>query len=152
MVKKGMGSHRNAGTGMVTEKSAGAIVFFAGDPVEFLLLRAKYWEFPKGLIELKESEQEGAVREVREETGLDISLVSDFRESIDYVYRRKDGTPVKKQVVYFLGKAKTRDFKISWEHQEARWLTFEQAMKTLEYENSRALFEKARERIEQIKK
>lgn len=135
---------------MAMEKSAGAIVFLASEPVEFLLLRSKHWGFPKGLIEAKESEQEGAVREVHEETGLTVALVSDFRESVDYFYRRQDGTLVKKQVVYFLGKAKTRAFKISWEHQEAQWVTLEQAMEILEYENARALLQKANNRIEQL--
>lgn len=143
--KVGKSGHR-----VVTEKSAGAVVFIAAKPVEFLLLRAKHWEFPKGLIEAKESEQGGAVREVREETGLDVALVPHFRESIDYFYRRQDGTLVKKQVVYFLGHAKTRAFKISWEHQEAQWMTLEQAMGILEYENSRALLQKANKRIWQL--
>jgi 8-oxo-dGTP pyrophosphatase MutT (NUDIX family) len=131
---------------LVLEKSAGAIVYSPGTPVEYLLLRSRHWEFPKGLIDADESELDAAAREVREETGLEVDLVPGFRESIQYFYRRgKGGALVKKEVIYFLGKARERAFKISWEHQEARWVTLEQAMELLEYENYRGMLTKANE-------
>lgn len=134
---------------LVLEESAGAVVLYRGAETMYLLLRARHWEFPKGLIASHESEEDAAIREVGEETGLEISLLTGFRETIEYFYRRKESGPlVKKKVVYFLGEAKTMAHKISWEHQEARWVTFREGLELLEYENAREILRRAREQIE----
>ncbi len=132
---------------MIFEKSAGAVVFARGKQVEYLLISQNYWEFPKGMIDPDEGETAAARREVREETGLEVELIPGFRESIQYFYRHKDGALVKKQVVYFLGEAKSRKVQLSWEHREARWVTFDEAMNLLQYENARTILKKANERI-----
>lgn len=126
------------------EKSAGAVVFYRGAEIEYLLIRSTYWEFPKGLIDAKESEGDAARREVLEETGLDVEFVGEFRKTVQYFYRRKqNGALVKKYVVYFLGEAKTRDVRFSWEHQEAQWLPYAQALEMLPYENAREILRQA---------
>ena len=59
------------------EKSCGALVFRrASQGLEVLLLkhRAGHWDFPKGHVEAGESEQETALREVLEESGLTVKL------------------------------------------------------------------------------
>lgn len=124
------------------EKSAGAVVFHRGERIEYLLIYATYWEFPKGLVEPNESETEAAVREVREETGLEVALVPGFRQEIDYLYRRGPQL-VKKQVAYFLGEAREVQVQVSWEHEKAQWVTFEQALAELKFENARAMLRKA---------
>jgi 8-oxo-dGTP pyrophosphatase MutT (NUDIX family) len=122
------------------------VVFHPGPPAKYLLLYSRYWEFPKGLVATEESEENAAVREVREETGLSIQLVPGFRESIQYFYRRGRGGPlVKKQVVYFLGETEELGFKTSWEHQEARWVTFGEALELIDYKNAREILVKANE-------
>lgn len=52
--------------------SAGAVIYRKrGTQLEFLLLRSfKYWDFPKGHVEANEDPWDGALREVREETGI----------------------------------------------------------------------------------
>lgn len=133
---------------LLIEKSAGAVVFFRAEPLQYLLIRSTYWEFPKGLVDPAESEVDAARREVREETGLEISLVPDFCEVIQYFYRRREtGGLVKKQVIYYLGEAPTQQVHVSWEHQEALWVTFEQALERLQYENARAILTRANERL-----
>lgn len=130
------------------EKSAGAVVFFRGVPIEYLLIFSTYWEFPKGLIDPHESPREAALREVREETGLEIRLIPDFQEEIGYFYRRREtGTLVKKQVVYFLGEAPSKEVKLSWEHHQARWASFAEALALLPHENARAILRKAHARV-----
>lgn len=133
---------------LLLEKSAGAVVFAREAEIRYLLLRSRHWEFPKGLIDANESELDAAVREVGEETGLQITLVPGFRETVEYFYRRKEsGAPVKKEVVYYLGEAKTTAYKISWEHQEARWVTLDEALELIEYTNAREILRRADEKI-----
>ena len=93
------------------EKSAGIIPFRRSENgIEYLLLhsgmvrnRDAAWEFPKGSIEVDEEEQEAALREIGEETCLEaVELLPDFRDQVDYQYRR-NGNPVEKTVVFFLG-------------------------------------------------
>ena len=90
---------------MKREKSCGALVVRKnGESYDLVLLRHRFgghWSFPKGHVEAGENEQQTALREVREETGLTIRLLDGFRESVEYF--PKPG--VKKQVVYFLGEA-----------------------------------------------
>ncbi len=127
-----------------SEKSAGAIVFYRGKRTEYLLIHATYWEFPKGRIDADESERAAAVREVREESGLDVQLLDGFREEVNYFYRRREtGLLVRKQVVYFVGEATTQAVNLSWEHQQSQWLSYEAALEQLKYSNARALLEKA---------
>src|SRR5512143_1432219 len=128
------------------EKSAGAIVYHRGRPLEFLLIAAGYWEFPKGRVDADESEVEAALREVHEETGLDVRLQDGFRRETSYFFRRhRDGALVKKQVVYFLGEATTRDVRLSSEHQDKAWLTYDDALKRLRHDSSRQLLTAARQ-------
>ena len=70
---------------------------------EFLLLfqrGSRSWSFPKGHMEAGEAETQTALRELREETGLEARLVPGARTVVEYGLTY----PVRKQVVLFLGK------------------------------------------------
>lgn len=43
---------------------------------------AGYWEFPGGKVEAPESPEEAAVRECREETGLEVVVVGEYPEAL----------------------------------------------------------------------
>jgi 8-oxo-dGTP pyrophosphatase MutT (NUDIX family) len=102
-----------------------------------LLLNAGHWDFPKGNMELGETELQTVLREVEEETGLkDITTIAGFRRVIEYYYRR-EGKNVHKQVVYLLAKTVDDRVVISREHQSFGWFSFEEAKKQASYENSR---------------
>lgn len=122
--------------------SAGAVIFYRGNQIEYLLLRSTYWGFPKGHIEPGEDERTAALREVREEAGLEITLLDGFREVDTWSFLRQ-GERVEKQAVYFLGQAKHRLVRLSREHTEMIWLPFEEALARLNYEGGRAILEKA---------
>ena len=124
------------------EKSAGALVFHRGRDLEFLLIRSTYWEFPKGLIEVEESETAAAVREVCEESGLAVELIPRFREELNYFYRR-EGALIQKQVVHFLAEAVSRDVVISFEHSKAEWCGYAEALAQLRYSGAREVLKKA---------
>ena len=93
------------------ERSAGVIPFRRREGrIEYLLLHSRMvrnpdaaWEFPKGGIEEGESEHEAALREVSEETCMaDVTLLPDFRDQVEYQYRRQ-GRSIEKTVIFFLG-------------------------------------------------
>lgn len=133
---------------MPQEKSAGCVVYreTEGGP-EFLLLRHVYkkefWKPPKGLIDPSESEEQAALRETIEETGLsDLEIVPGFRETISYFYR-KEGQTVYKEVVYFLAKTKTHQVKLSFEHKGFKWLKPEDAIARATHDTDKKVLRKA---------
>lgn len=130
---------------MLYEKSCGAIVYrkFHGN-TEILLIKhvnSGHWSFPKGHVEEGETEAETAIREVKEETGLDIMLDTTFRETVQY-YPRKD---TQKVVVYFLAKAKSYEL-IPQEEEIAaiKWVEIGNASALLTYENDKTIVNKAK--------
>ena len=141
---------------MAFEKSAGSVIFRKNENGEILYLLLKstsgHMDFPKGNVEIGETENQTVLREVEEETGLkDIVFVNGFKEKIKYFYRR-DRNPINKEVVYFLAETKTENIKISWEHVSFEWLTYKDAMEKIEFSNARSVLKKAHEFLAQIKK
>ncbi len=132
-VTEGKPSHRLM---CLYEKSCGAVVFRQeGRDLRFLLVKNKngrHWGFPKGHMEKGETEEQTAIREVREETGLHIEILSGFRETSLY---RPFGR-IKKQVVFFL--AQSGQSRITLQRTEIdhfRWATFFEAVKLFRYDN-----------------
>ena len=129
---------------MIYEKSAGAVVFFRGKEILYLLLHHKtdYWNFPKGNVEKNETEEQAALREINEETGLSVHLIPGFAERIHWFYTR--GQKVSKDVVYFLAESSTKDVTISSEHIGYAWLTYEECVKKLKYPSAKNVLDNAR--------
>ena len=133
---------------MLHEKSCGAIVYrrFHGN-IEILLIKhinSGHWSFPKGHVEQGETEVETALREIKEETSLDVLIDPTFRETVTY-FPRKD---TQKVVVYFIAKAKTFDY-VPQEDEiaEIRWVDIGHAVQMLTYENDKTIVNKARSAI-----
>jgi 8-oxo-dGTP pyrophosphatase MutT (NUDIX family) len=76
--------------------------------------RAGVWALPKGLVDPGESPAETAVREVREETGVDGRLVEKLGD-VKYVYTR-DGERIFKVVSFYLLRAMAA---LAWEKMRA---------------------------------
>ncbi len=88
------------------EKSCGTILFRKtnGGGIRFLLLfqrKSRTWSFPKGHVIGSESEMQTALRETEEETGLNVSPLGGFRESLSY----EISSGRRKEVVLFLARA-----------------------------------------------
>lgn len=148
---------------MPKEKSAGAIIFRKeGDKIYYLLLHypTGHWEFPKGHIEGKETEEETVKREIKEETGIeDLKIIPGFKQYIKYFFRqykenvseadrRKGKTPwVFKLVVFFVAKTNEKEVKISHEHKGYAWLPIEEAIKKTTFKNSKDLLKKSNDFI-----
>ena len=132
---------------MKQEKSCGALVYrFQGDQLMLLLLRHRHgghWSFPKGHVEGDETEIQTALREIREETGLTVSLKEGFRHTVEYY--PKPG--IRKQVVYFLGEAASDAKAVRQEEEisELHWVEWSQAMEAVTFKNDRNLLNYARE-------
>ncbi|MBQ7834203.1 MAG: NUDIX domain-containing protein, partial [Ruminiclostridium sp.] len=120
------------------EKSCGAIVYrkFHGN-TEILLIRhikSGYWSFPKGHVEGDETEAETAMREIKEETNIDVLIDTGFRETVSFSPRRDTS----KTVVYFVAKALNSDTKPQAEEiSEIRWVEIGQALSHLTYDNDK---------------
>ncbi|MGN1112712.1 MAG: bis(5'-nucleosyl)-tetraphosphatase [Acutalibacteraceae bacterium] len=126
------------------EKSCGAVVFHRGkDGIKVLLVRncnGKYWSFPKGHMEVGENEQQTALREVYEETGLRVKLYSGYRQVSDY----SPFGNIKKRVVFFL--AETDSDRVTIQRSEIEsfiWVGFEQAKRMCSYQNDLRILELA---------
>ncbi len=93
---------------MKKEKSCGAVVIKEEqDGLKFLIIKQhdEYWHFPKGHVEKGETEEQTAIREIKEETNIDVEIDTNFRKVI--TYSPKEG--VIKDVVFFIGKAISYD-------------------------------------------
>lgn len=126
------------------EKSCGGIIFYKTKQNTKILLvknnNGRYWSFPKGHIEDGETEQETAVREIKEETGLDVTIANNFREISEYCPFGK----IRKRVVFFLARAFTDNVKIQEEEIDSYiWVDLQQARKLCSYDNDLRIIEKA---------
>ena len=138
---------------MLEEKSAGLVIFrMDGDNPSYLLLHYGWghWGFSKGNIEAGETEKEAAIREAKEETGLNsFTFFEDFREKIEYFYKRK-GKRIHKEVIYFLVETEEKEVKVSYEHKGYKWLKLEEASILLSFNNTKEILKRVNEAIEKV--
>jgi len=140
------------------EKTAGAIIFrkkWFGR--QYLVLQHatidRYWGLVKGHIEKGETDEQAAIREVQEETGLnEIKIIPDYKEKTNYFFVQK-GKKIHKEVIWFLGEAiGAKKVNISVEHQDWKWVSFQKAMKILTFEKDNNLIKKAEELLGSLSK
>jgi 8-oxo-dGTP pyrophosphatase MutT (NUDIX family) len=141
-----------AGSKAIPEYSAGGVVFRkTGQGYEIVAVnRARHsdWSLPKGHLEEGETREQAALREVKEETGLDARIIEPIGEVV-YFFRRPKGALVRKSVFHFLLEATNYDFSgPNWEVAEARWIAIEQAHTLLTYQNDLEIVGKARAMLE----
>lgn len=130
---------------MRKEKSCGALVVRRGaESPEILLIKHNggHWAFPKGHVEAGETEEETALREVQEETGLTVKLDTRYREMVTF----SPAPRTMKDVVYFAATvlSGTETPQLT-EVSDVRWVPFDEAHKFITFENDCHLFEKMRE-------
>ncbi len=141
--------------------SAGGLVFRqSGDLIETLLcarVRPGYhgddapltWRLPKGTPEHGETVEETACREVREETGVHVSVVAPITSIRYFFVGHDDGVRYDKTVYFYLMEPRggnTADHDAEFDVVE--WCSYNEALELLEYENERSVLKAARSLIE----
>jgi 8-oxo-dGTP pyrophosphatase MutT (NUDIX family) len=131
------------------EKSCGALVWRRdGDGKTYILMiRHKaggHRSFPKGHMERGETEYMTAVREVFEETAVQIRIDSDFRETVHY----HPFPGVSKEVVYFLTETTQKNIHPrEGEIAQVEWVPVEEAEASLAHENDKSVFRAAMKKL-----
>ena len=130
---------------MKQEKSCGCIVL--NDQKEILLVHhlKGHWGFPKGHMEEGETEIETALREVKEETNIDVEINEKYRYTQNYCPQED----IQKEVVLFLAQSKNNAKKAQQEEvSEVKWFSFEEALETITYDNTKEVLIKLKEDLE----
>lgn len=141
---------------MTKEFSAGGIIFkLVGQTPQVLLIKnaalrdptKAYWGFPKGHLEQGESEDQAALREVKEETGIEAEILEKIDDEHYFFTHPKKGT-ISKNVTIFLmkyisGEAKAQESELL----ELGWFSIDEAMNKLSFKTDKKLLQKAQEII-----
>ena len=142
-----------AGLRSSTATSAGGIVVREAQEGPSLVIGmrrrdrdAVTWTLPKGTPEAGETVEQTAVREVAEETGLEVRIVRPL-DSIEYTFVQK-GTRVHKTVHYFLMEPVGGDLSLhDHEFERVRWVSFDEAPELLTFPTERALVASVADRL-----
>ncbi|AHM55754.1 NUDIX hydrolase [Peptoclostridium acidaminophilum DSM 3953] len=136
---------------MKKESSSGGVVVFGN---AILLLR-KYngdWVLPKGKIELGESRENAALREVREEAGLRAEIIKYLGE-IHYTFKKNwdDTKIVHKTVYWYLMSAKNMNTQPQKEEGfiDAKFIHMDRVLELAKYDDEKEIIKVA---LEELKK
>jgi 8-oxo-dGTP diphosphatase len=138
----------------LAQVSAGGVAFRPGSPAPDVaivsIMPRLRWQLPKGIVEPSESPAAAAIREVREEAGIETELLASI-DTIEYWYvgeRRGERVRYHKLVHFFLmsytsGDVSNHDPEVA----EARWVKIDEALEMLAFKNERLMVLKARDMI-----
>jgi 8-oxo-dGTP diphosphatase len=139
-----------------SQVSAGGAAFRRQDgKVEVVLISVgekPRWQLPKGLVGKNETSEEAALREVREEGGIETELV-ELIETIEYWYYGGGARKVRfhKFVHFYLlrylsGSVEDHDHEVH----EARWVEIDAAVEQLAFKSEKEVVQKAKEMIQAL--
>lgn len=133
---------------MKQERSCGAVVYSQQDKTILYLLiqhvNGAHWSFPKGHVEPDETDEETALREIQEETGLTVELDTTFK-AVNHYQPSQNSI---KDVIYFIGYAS--DLATTAQEEEVTtmaWLPFDQAIDLLTYKTDRDILIQAQQHL-----
>jgi 8-oxo-dGTP pyrophosphatase MutT (NUDIX family) len=137
--------------------SAGGVAFRrVNSKIEVAIVSVKpslRWQLPKGIVDPGETPEVTAVREVREEAGVETELL-ELLQTVEYWYQRVQyGQHIRfhKYVHFYLlkytaGDVKDHDHEIA----ESRWVSIEKAIELLSFKSERSVVEKSRTRMTEL--
>ena len=132
---------------MRLEKSCGAVVYKTEGGKRLYLIehtRTGHTSIPKGHVEQDEVEEITALREIKEETALDVYLDTTFRFPVHY--RTRKGKI--KTVVFFTAKPRSNELVPQEEEIESlEWLPYEEALAALDIPAHRRALQMAEQHL-----
>lgn len=127
------------------EKSCGCIIIKNNKVLLVYERNKNFWGFPKGHMENKENEIETALREVKEEVGLDVKIDTEKRYTLNYIINNE----IDKTTVLYLAIPKNEEVIMQEsEIEKVKWCDFYEALNVLTFDNCKEIF---KEVIEDIK-
>ncbi|NJK74284.1 MAG: NUDIX domain-containing protein [Microcoleus sp. SU_5_6] len=152
------------------DEAFGIIPIFSTESEPLFLLiqhQAGHWAFPKGHADPGETPAETAKREFEEETGIsDFQMLEEpsFAEHYSFVKKEpiaekiphysvaKPGELIEKTVIYFLGFVNSMEVVMQEEEvQNFAWVSYEDAIKLITFDENRKMFERVKVYLEQHK-
>lgn len=136
------------------EFSSGGVIYRdTNNTIEVALVATRgssIWSLPKGLINKGESPEETALREVREETGLNGRLINLIDKGSYWYFIKEENVKCKKTVYYYLmefmsGSVKEHDSEVD----EVSWFPINDAIKKASYKGDKEILQKAETMIEE---
>lgn len=119
------------------EKSCGCIIIKNGKVLLVYEKNRNFWGFPKGHVEKGKTEIETALREVKEEVGLDVDIDVAKRYTLNYIIRNE----IDKTTVLYIAKPKNEKLVVQEnEIENVKWCDFKEALNTLTFDNWKELF------------
>ena len=134
------------------QTSAGGVIYKKNDgSIQIVLISVRNgqaWCLPKGIVDKGETTEETAVREVREETGLNGRIIDALGEINYWYFVREENIKCRKKVYFYLmeyvsGDTADHDFEVD----EAGWFPLEIALEKVSYKGDRMVIEKAIEKL-----
>ncbi|MFA7308553.1 MAG: transcription antitermination factor NusB [Patescibacteria group bacterium] len=136
--------------------AAGGIVYreTTDGKVFFLAIRNMYhkWTFPKGKVEEGETWQEAALREIKEETGIETGEIIGEIGEIQFI-DKSEKEPINKNIHFYL--VKTEQEEVAFDEAshvtEIKWMREDEVRESMDYPNLVDLFNKALSMLEATK-
>ncbi|MGC2064427.1 MAG: NUDIX hydrolase [Thermodesulfovibrionales bacterium] len=134
------------------QTSSGGVIYRKTDDTFSVALISvkggKFWCLPKGLLDKGETPEMTAVREVREESGLNGRIIEKLGDITYWYYIRGENTKCRKTVHFYLmefesGDTSQHDFEVDG----AEWFTLEEALRKISFKGDRRILETAKARL-----
>lgn len=106
-----------------------------------------HWDYVKGHIDKRENDIATLKREIKEEIGLgeeNYRVIAGFKKLLKYNFRSCQGLHFK-EVIFYLIEARTREIKLSPEHDDYMWLVYEEALRLITFKGGKNILIKAHE-------
>ena len=130
---------------MKKEKSCGCIIIHDEKVLLVYEKNRNFWGFPKGHMEEGENEVETALREVKEEVGLDVQINTNMRYILNYKIRDE----IDKTVVLYMATPKNEKIKKQEsEIEKIKWCDYKEALNVLTFDEWKEVFKRAINEIE----